>query len=302
MKKREGTSLFIYVFFILIFFIWIALLFEPIIQSQPYNQTAIINVTVNITNSAPIITSISLETPITLIGYDTKMVYCNATAFDFDNNTVIANATFYYQGYSPDTPDDQNYHYTNVSCRQTGRYNTETNFTCGFNVSFFANNGTWYCNITVIDDFGAFSSNISNPGLIQPLIAIYVPGILDFGNLNQGENTSDKLVNITNAGNRNINISVEGWAQYPGDNLAMNCTFGNIPIQYERYNISANSDFINMYQLTSTTTMIRNFFIRQRTDENLDSVNTTYWKLYAPIGAGGVCTGKILFTATDRGI
>ncbi|MEM2131575.1 MAG: hypothetical protein QXR96_03555, partial [Candidatus Woesearchaeota archaeon] len=150
-------------------------------------------------------------------------------------------------------------------------------------------------------EFGAYSSNVSNSGIIQPLIAIYVPGSLDYGNLNQGENTSDKLVNITNGGNRNINISVEGWAQNPGDNLAMNCTFGNIPISYERYNISIGSDYIYMNQLTSTTTMIPNFFIKQRTDELLDSINVTYWKLYAPIGAGGICSGKILFTATDRG-
>lgn len=297
MKKREGLFL-----LVLLLIIWLSLLLEPLINSQPYNQTAIINVTVNITNSAPLITAINLQTPITLIGYGTTMVYCNATAFDFDNNTVTANATFYFQGYSSSTPDDQNYHYTNVSCSNIGRYDTETNFTCGFNVSYFANNGTWYCNVTVIDDFGAFSSNISNPGIIQPLIAIYVPGSLDYGNLNQGENTSDKLVNITNGGNRNINISVEGWAQTPGDNLAMNCTFGNIPINYQRYNITQNSNFLFMTPLTSTTTMIGNFYIRQRTDEVLDSYNATYWKLYAPIGAGGICSGKILFTATDRGI
>ncbi len=298
-EKKEKLITLSLVFFTAIFFLWMTLLIEP--QTAAYNSTAPINVTVNITNSAPMISFINLETPITLIGYDTTWVYCNVTVYDYDNDTVTVNGTFFFDGFESTSPDDQNNHYSNTSCTQTGRHDTETNFTCGFNVSFFANNGTWYCNATALDDDNAKIANVSNPSIIQPLVALVVPGMLDYGNMAQGDTSTDRLANITNGGNRDINISVEGWGRLQGDNLAMNCTFGEIGVSNQRYNITANSGFANMYQLSSISTMIPDLYVKQRTDEELDSKNVTYWQLYIPVGAGGICSGTILFTASDRG-
>ena len=47
--------------------------------------------------------------------------------------------------------------------------------------------------------------------------------------------------------------------------------------------------------------MIPSFYVPQRIDETYDSMNATFWKVQIPVGAGGVCNGKILFSATDRG-
>jgi hypothetical protein len=125
--------------------------------------------------------------------------------------------------------------------------------------------------------------------------------VLDFGNLGVNQESNETTANVTNAGNRNTNISVEGYGVTPGDGLAMACTFGSIPVGNERYDILNGTSYSFMYQLTGGTTMAKNFYMPQRTSESADSTNKTYWKILIPGGAGGVCNGKILFTASDRG-
>ena len=140
----------------------------------------------------------------------------------------------------------------------------------------------------------------SQAGIVQPLVAIVVPQSIDYGDLAQGDISQAQNVTVINAGNRNANISIKGWAQTEGDNYAMNCTFGHIPIQYEKYNISQVA-YSSMSELTSTLDMIPDFYVPQRTDEGAESFNYTFWRLQIPIGAGGICTGKILFSASDLG-
>ena len=281
-------------------FVWTILLINPSSYGQTYNETATLNTTVNITNSNPLVRLVTIENPVTLTAYSNKTVYCNTTIFDYDNDTISVNASLFYETSSPLAANDQNDHYTNTSCTQTGRFNEQMNYTCAFSVNYFANNGTWYCNVTAIDDDDAIGTNQSQGGIIEPLIAIRVPGILDFGNLVQGQISENALANITNAGNRDTNLSVEGYAVTPGDLLAMNCSFGEIPLSFERYNATNSSNYDLMAQLSNDTTMIKDIFVPQRVDESLESINSTYWKLQIPPAAGGVCNGKILFTATDR--
>jgi hypothetical protein len=283
--------------------IWVMVLTQPLGFSQPYNETSLVNVTVNITNSAPLVSNVVLSTPIDLIAYDTQVVTCNATIFDFDNQTIIVNATLYIEGITmPSSPDNGNNHYTNTSCSRMSPQDRRMNYTCVFNVQYYANNNTnWRCNVTAIDPYQAFTSNISNYATVNPLVAIKIPLLLDYGDVSVNQISNDTIANITNAGNRHANISVEGYGAVPGDGLAFVCDFGTIAQQYERYNIAANSTFSGMTQITDLTTMIPNYYVPQRTHPLYDSVNYTYWRVMIPIGAGGVCNGKLLFTATDRG-
>lgn len=282
---------------------WVMLLAEPMTVGQPYNQTALVNTTVNITNSAPLIYAITLDTPINLIAYDNKTVYCNVTVFDYDNQTLELNATLYINGVStPTSADDGNNHYTNASCSRITSQDRLMNYTCSFDLRYYADNTTnWICNATVKDSEGVSASNVSNYATVTPLVAIKIPDLLDYGNLAVNQISNDTAANVTNAGNRNANISVEGYGQTPLDGYAFICDFGTIALSYERYNVTVNSTFSDMSQLTGATTMIPSFYVPQRTSESADSINQTYWKVQIPIGAGGVCNGKILFTATDKG-
>ncbi len=289
-----------------IFAIWSFMLLAPQLATGAYNSTALVNTTVNITNAAPYITRIVADTPINLIGYSNKTVFCNLTVFDYDNDTLIVNATFYLEGVaSYGDADDGNNHYTNRSCERISPQATSMNYTCAFRVEYFANNNTnWRCNATVTDSITVVDgTNVSNYVTINPLVAIVLPTLIDYGNLQTGEISNDTIANVTNGGNRNANISVEGYAVTPGDGLAFDCDSGSIPLSYERYNTtnSSTAAYPFMTQLTGTTNQLENsFYVPQRVSETQDSAEETFWKVQIPVGAGGVCNGKILFTASDR--
>jgi hypothetical protein len=279
---------------------------EPATLGQvTYNQTSLVNTTVNITNSAPLVLNAYLDTPINLVAYNNKTVYCNVTVFDFDNQTLIVNSTLYINAStSTNSPDDGNNHYSNTTCARITPQDRLMNYTCSFTVRYYANNNTnWICNSTVKDTKNATGNNVSSLATVNPLVAIKIPAILDYGNLEVNQISNDTLANITNAGNRDANISVEGYGNLSGDGFAFICDFGSIAINYERYNrTSVDPGFTFMTPLNGSTSMIPRFWVPQRTDEVLDSTNITVWKVQIPVGAGGVCNGKILFTASDRGI
>ncbi|NTV23424.1 MAG: hypothetical protein HGA85_03550 [Nanoarchaeota archaeon] len=284
-----------------VFLAWLFFLAEPLVSGQSYNSTWLLNTTVNITNSAPLVLDVNLQSPINLIAYDNTTVNCNVTIYDFDNNTAGVNATLHRSNMSSSLAPDMNYLYTNSSCSLISPADYYANYSCTFTVNYFANNGSWLCNATVIDVANATGSNQSVASIINPLIAIKLPSLIDYGNVAVNQNSTDIDANITNAGNRDANISVEGYAIVPGDNLAMNCTVGTIAIGFEKYNRNGNINYGAMTALTGVTTQIPIYSVYQRQSETIESINATYWKMSVPPGAGGICTGKILFTASDRG-
>ena len=303
-RKRTLLS-FCLVCAILTLLMWIALIQVP---SQGYaylgadiNQT--LNTTVNITNAQPEVKEVRLDDPIDLEAYGNKTVYCNATVFDWDNDSVTVNASIFIEGLAdPTSGTDNNYHYQNVSCTRTTPQDREMNYACSVQMAYYAfNSSNWICNVSVEDDEGAYSTNTSDYSTVNTLIALYVPGVLNFGELAVNDVSTDKLANITNAGNINASISVEGWGATKGDGLAMNCTYGSIDVEYERYNHTTTGlDWeTELTPLTNESKLIQNFLIHQRFDDTStdDSTNTTYWQLKIPPGAGGICNGKILFTA-----
>ena len=284
-----------------LFFVWLFFFLEPNAVGQTYNSTWLLNTTVNITNSAPLVLDVAAPSTLNLAAYDNVTVTCNVTIYDFDNNTAGVNATLHRSNMSSVLPADQNYLYTNTSCSLTSPMNFYANYSCTFAVNYFANNGSWLCNATVIDVVNATGSNQSLTTTVNPLIAIKMPSLLDYGNIAVNSNSTDIDANITNVGNRDTNISVEGYAVTPGDGYAMNCSTGNIALSYEKYNKNANVAYASMTALTGATVLIPSYSIFQRQSETLESINSTYWKIAIPPGVGGTCTGKILFTASDRG-
>jgi hypothetical protein len=300
MKGKKWVNILLAVS-IVVLLAWVGLLSEPFTNAEDYNTTGLVNTSVNITNAAPFVYNVLAPTTIDLTAYGLINVTCNFTVYDFDNNTQSANATLHVNTVNSGSAADQNTLYRNSSCSRLTPIDYFTNFSCTFSVQYFANNGTWYCNATGIDSSSATTTNISNAAIINPLIAIKIDSILDFGQLGANSISNDTLSNITNVGNRNANISVKGYGVTENDGLAMTCDNGNIPVTFEKYDSLNGTAYASMTALTSASTMIRNFYVFQRTSETMDSINSTYWKLAIPAGAGGVCSGKILFTASDRG-
>ena len=119
------------------------------------------------------------------------------------------------------------------------------------------------------------------------------------------DNAGEQNVNITNHGNVNLNLSVDGFGSVDSDGLAMNCTQGNITVGFLRYNTTKAQNYnLSTYALTDDklSSGIPEYTVPRRTDDgdasNLKSTNTTYWKLGIPIGnARGFCNGTVTFSA-----
>ena len=277
----------------------------------------ITNVTtrVNVTNTQPIIQQVNL-TPanIVLLPGNTSNATCVASVFDFNgvNDFLNASAVFYLNSTGPDGPDDNNNHYTvdNLSCEKTNINATHYHVTCNAPLEYYADNGTWGCQMTVTDNGGAqnpdaklnASQNASIFANVTELLALDVPSVLDFGNLTVTQTSDATEFNITNFGNIDINISVRGFgATVAGDNLSMVCAFGEIPIELERFALDNATLFDDMTAVTNVTTLIQNFTLPQRTDDNDFGAdrNQTYWRLQIPLSVGGDCNGTLVFSASQ---
>lgn len=272
------------------------------IKLDKVNSYTVWNITIK--NLAPDITRIVITSPIDLVAGDNLILSCNATIND--NNTAsdinIVNATFYQSSIGSNALDDNNNHYTNSSCLNVSSSVFEANYSCGFKVAYYANNGTWQCNVTAMDysNITVFS-NISD--IISELMAIDVsPTIIDYGKLIP-LNISLNGTNLTirNFGNIPINATVRGFA--PNEslaylNLSMTCENGNISNSNQRFSILNGTSFAAMRRLNNESQLI-NFTLQQRTND-LDfgnDTNTTYWNLEVPTATKGLCNGTILFSA-----
>jgi hypothetical protein len=272
----------------------------------------------NITlNAPPNITSVnvddSIKVPanqIDLTAATTKTVYCTALVEDPEGGPISnITAEFFDSSLGPGAADDNNNHYTNSSCITNSSYvpiGNESEAVCGFDVWYYANNGSWTCLLSASDNL-SMTSNATGVTTINPLLSVGVVSSIGYGLLNTFNVSNEVEVNVTNYGNVDINLSLYGYAQNPGDGYAMNCTLGGgILLQYERYNLTNSNPgsldyatFESNYQNLSGNYSVENLQINQRkSDITNDAINTTYWRIFVPPGNGGNCTGNIVFGAS----
>ena len=268
-------------------------------------------------NTEPNITSVTISPdPIDLTPGNTTNVNCTAYVWDYNGwaDVNVSNATFYHISVGNDAEDDSNTHYTadvDNDCSCTGSDN-EAICNCTFDIWYYATNGTWICNMTVTDQGGEATErqyylNSSNnaSATVNTVVAINVPAEIDYGNLSVTETSSDMPANISNFGNTPINISVRGYGgttnpDNPGD-LCMECAYGNISIEYEKYSLASGTDYSVMTALTNASTEM-DLSLPVRTDDNGygNDTNTTYWKLQIPLSIGGICNGTLVFVGQEN--
>jgi hypothetical protein len=274
------------------------------------------NVTViselEIGKSAPLVQRIDTEEgSINLIPNTTKLVNCSVIAVDYNGDTTIVNVTseLFDNSVGAGSPDDNNDHYTNNSCFINYSYGDENTIlaTCLFDLWYYANAGTWNCSVTVTDDSN-LTVNESNATAVQPLLALTVPDSIYYSSVNATDVSIENVNNVTNSGNVMFNISFSGYAVVEGDGLAMNCTLGsvkNISVEYEKYNLTSFNDstldlqqFDAIYKNLSSSSVVNEFNLDYRTQDGVNNVyNSTYWRIYVPLGVAGSCQGNIIFGA-----
>lgn len=301
-EQKLAARLFTYLVFgvvILVTFVSIV----GFVSSLNFDQ---VNVTsrVNVTNAFPDVMNVTVGrgTPlnVTLNAGSTTLIECNATIRDWNGYNDLTNvtATFYYFLNQSNQSDDRNEHYTNSSCVEIGNDGGYfANYTCNFSVYYFAYNGTWYCNVTATDNKN-FTGSRNASTRINPLYALNVTDVIDYGNLSVTDYSANITAVVTNFGNTNLNVSVLGYGAVQGDGLGFVCALGtNISVQYQRFSGVASADWADKIAL-NTTNRDMNITLARQTDDNTQVTANTYWQLYVPPNPFGLCTGTVRFTAT----
>jgi len=270
-----------------------------------------VHTSVNITNSKPEVLGVviydstnSALNNITISAGGFKSVTCNASVRDWNgyNDIVYVNSTLYFVNNKSSDTDDNNTHYTNASCTTNSSTGTYTGvYSCVFNVAYYANNGTWYCNVTAKDAYPTSNSSgyNSNTTVFYPVYALNVSDGINYGSIAVEEYSADIGANITNFGNMPINITVEGYGVNRSDGLAMNCSIsGNISVGNERFTTISGTGFGSKTSLSSSAQIISGLTMPKQTISDTPIINATYWQLYIPPNPAGNCTGYVLFSAT----
>jgi hypothetical protein len=270
-------------------------------------------------NAEPNVTEV-IVTPssVELTAGNITTVNCTAIVWDYNGwqDVNVTRGVLYDATTSMDSdPDDNNEHYTNTSCYCEQNSSTSAACTCLFSVWYYANYGTWICNMSVADKGGNateriynFNSSGNTTFEINPVLGIDTSDEIDFGNLSVTE-TSDLIpANVSNWGNVPINVTVRGYGgtddANPAMDWAMVCDFGNISWGYERYSTNDSAEFDTMTLLNNVSTYIPNFDLPSRTNDThyMNDTNTTYWRLQVPLTVGGYCNGTVIFSAAETTI
>ena len=267
--------------------------------SSPKNSTKI---TIVASNSPPNITSIFVDDgtfvpsgEIDLSPGGIKVVICNGTADDPDgfSDLSIVSAVFYASGNGtlPTYPADNNTLYKNSSCTLSGGYSTtKKNFNCSFSLFYYAQNGTWTCNVTVND---TKSENFSAAAFskVNNLLAFNISSLeINYGNIAPGgASASSSVYYITNLGNTKIDISLNG--------TNMSCTSSGLIIPTaQHYNVTGTDQaYAQMRALAFSSFLASDFDLDKKI--TTDSNRTTYWRIQVPVGIKGKCTGNISISA-----
>ncbi|MFH1642213.1 MAG: hypothetical protein ABIC04_04900 [Nanoarchaeota archaeon] len=253
-------------------------------------------------NTAPDVNNLTVDDPISLLIGSVTKVYCNASVMDFDNISDIksVNVSLHHLLVDADSEQDNNNHYINNSCEIVGTSEFIQNYSCSFNIYYYADPGIWSCNFTAYDYSDNFGSSRIDTN-VDELVAIDVAQTtIDFGGFDPANTSVDDVnLTITNLGNMDINISLKGFGDREGDNLSMVCSKGNISIGYEKYSASYGEPYVNMVKLNSTLQQIANFSLPQRTNDTnyKKDRNNTYWKISIPYGVKGPCNGSVNLVA-----
>ncbi len=307
------------IFYVIEFFLVFTLFFIFLFSEYVFAGIGVNNITVltNLTvgTSYPIISRIDVEGgSIVLIPGSEKKVNCTVYLEDYDGEGDIRNVTaifFNTLEANQNSPDDNNNHYTNESCFIDTSYGNEYQALahCVFDVWYYANPGEWNCSVSVVDYFN-YQNNLSNSSQIQPLLALGLPDIIQYGTVNATYVSDENITNITNLGNVKVNLSLSGYGFRENDGNAMNCTFGsikNISIFHEKYNLTQSTpgelsltQFQTNYINLTSNPIVKKYNLDFRHDDLINEAwNYTYWRVYVPIGVAGTCQGNIIFGAVQ---
>lgn len=266
----------------------------------------------------PVASNVSIDSgaaSVTLTEGSTKNVVCIAVVTDDDGceDIVTTTAVFYRTSVTggAGAADDNNNHYS-INCvvdsgSCTGGGDLTATYTCTFPVYYYADPTDagdyeatdWTCQVAPSDGVGEGTANTDTIEMAS-LAGLDVESTINYGELALGTDTEsvNQQTIITNKGNVQIDIKLDGYGSEDGDGKSMICSIGSIPIGNEEYSTSAFT-YGTGTNLTDTAVEI-DLDVPQQTDDANPSTKEVYWGFGMPsAGVGGSCSGTVVFTAVN---
>lgn len=282
-----------------------------------------ISTQVTIQNSPPTFTSVTFDDSdtsdsgayIDLTPNETSLVTCTAIINDPDGDSDLdaatANATFYNVSNGVSGAADNSFRYKNSSCTIDTTYggDGDAKINCTANLYWYATNGTWKCNVTVVDEGSNEVTGASNTPVLRELYGLDIDSssAVNFGSLAIGENTtnSDQTVPVYNIGNTVIDLILEPYASTEDDGASMSCTGGTLDDSDLRYSLSSGTDYSSKTALVSGAgTTVGSFDLARQTSGTTPSSSKNVYLGFgiqsSETGRSGTCTGTLMFTATTN--
>ena len=255
----------------------------------------------NISVFFPVIENIDILGTINLNPGTTKEVVCNVNVSDGNgiDDISLVQAILHLEGIS-DFSQNNNQVYIDNNCNFIGQTSNLAEYSCSFNVQYYANNGTWLCNVTATDNQGLQGNDFEDT-IIDELYAINLSALqIDFGDIPAGSISDEREVDVFNIGNMPLNIFVRGYGgddPVLGDGFAMLCSDAqSVPVGNQRFSNTENILFNDKSQLSSSFSTIISNLEKQTTTSMISQ--TTYWELLAPPISVTDCEGTIVFSVT----
>lgn len=254
---------------------------------------------VTVTNASPVASAVSIDsgaTNVTLTENTTKTVSCFATVTDNNGYSDITSveAKLYKTSVGEGASDNDNNHYTltgDTECVPSNPGTLTEDYTCDFDVYFFADPAEWTCQVTPSDSDGAGDLD-TDTITVDSLNALNVDGTIAYGDMGLGTDTDTTPIGatVTNTGNTLMDPQVSASA-------VMTCATGTIPIGNQEYSATAAFDYGTGTDLTSSATTL-DLTLPKPTVDTPAVEDESYWGILIPSDSvDGACTGAITFTA-----
>ena len=252
-----------------------------------------------VTNQAPSVGSLTITGAtggIDLSAGSTAAVDCNATITDSNgyNDVASANAVIWANTTTEGGEADYTGHYANASCTLSGGSGTTVNARCTFYLQFYANETDWTCKVYAVDNASQSASNNSTVAVNQLVALDLASATLNFGAAlapGTGQGTSNKTETVTNYGNTQIDIRVNGTVMSHAS-LVASIAVGNL-----YYDITSNA-MESETALSAVATTVSSFNLAKGAASTKDS----WWDLHVPAGSAqwvpaGTYSGTITVSA-----
>jgi hypothetical protein len=255
----------------------------------------------------PIVLSISVndestyDEEATLNSGTTKQMNCSGQFGIYgQTNTFFVNSSLYHNDYSTfQSNDNESVHYTNNSCTIVNNGLLYYNFTCSYNVFYFAKPGNWTCMMNLTDKFDEIGFGNDSVEMMDLISLNITQDEISFNVVNKDNNTGldDFNATVYNLGNVDLDMIMYPYAFDMFDNLSMNCTTGNLTDSALSYSLVPNTDYFSKIQLNSTGTVV-DMNLSTTTNSSLLSYNNAYLGIGTQDNSGkGFCKGHILMSA-----